>query len=257
MDVQETSLAATGAEDWFPFPRMGTGTGLSLVCLPFAGGGASRFLPLGRRLAPLIEVQPVQFPGRESRIDDPPCPDAGRLVAELSSALAPGLDGPYALLGYSLGAAYAFELALSLRARGLPEPRALFVLAAVAPHTRSPERLSEASEEDLVERILRAEGVPPEVLTDRELLAMALGTLRMDLGMWERFDHKAESRLECPIYVYAGSADMSVSSSQLAGWRQRTTGRCRFRTFSGGHFFGFDNTSALAAAIGADLAHSS
>ncbi|MEV0644082.1 alpha/beta fold hydrolase [Phytomonospora sp. NPDC050363] len=247
-------IRSTRNRTWFPFPSRARDERARLICLPFAGGGASRFLPLSRLLEPDLGVHPVQFPGREGRFDDPAHSDAGALVTELAGAVAELADRPYAVLGYSLGASYAYELVRALEKAGAPAPRALFAVASPAPHTRSALRLSDATDTELLERVKSWQAVPDEVLGDAELLGMALNTLRIDLGTWERHRHDISTRLSIPIHVYTGDTDPTVTRPQLAGWRTRTTGTARFRTFTGGHFFGFDQGEVLAAAVRADLA---
>lgn len=244
----------TRSEDWFPFPARTAGEKATLLCLPFAGGGASRFLPLARLLGPTIAALPAQFPGRENRFDDPAYTDAAALIADLTTAALKYADRPYAILGYSLGASYAFELVRSLAAAGAPAPLALFAVASPAPHTRSAVRLGEATDAVLLEQVQKWQAIPEEMLADTELLGMALGTLRTDLGTWERHDHAASAMIDRPVFVYSGHADPTVNRPQLAGWRVRTSAATRFRTFTGEHFFGFDEPAVLAAAITADLA---
>lgn len=248
-------LQSTRSEVWFPFPSRTRNERVRLICLPFAGGGASRFLPLARALEPDVAAYPVQFPGRESRFDDPAYADAAALVADLVPAVAAlAADRPYAVLGYSLGASYSFELVRALIAAGCDAPRGLFAVASPAPHTRSSLRLGDASDAELLTLVQQWQAVPEEILQDEEMLSHALGTLRIDLGTWERFGHDISSRLACPVHVYSGATDPTVTRPQLAGWRTRTSGTARFRRFTGGHFFGFEQTEAVANAIRADLA---
>lgn len=247
------TLDNTRTARWFPFPNRLTDERLRLICLPFAGGSASRYLPLARSLGPDIAVLPAQFPGRESRFDDPSYSDAAALVSDLAVAVEDLIDRPYAILGYSLGSAYAFELARTLAAAGLPCPEALFAVAGCAPHIREDEGLVGLPDDQLLELVRRWQALPPEIEQEPELLSMALNVFRIDLGTWERHDHDVASTIDCPVHVYSGSSDLTVNPAQLAAWRERGSGPVRYRGFSGGHFFGFERIGALAAAIRADL----
>ncbi len=95
---------------------------LRLICLPYAGGGASVFAALRRHAPDWLDVLPVQLPGRENRIGEPAIAAMPDLVTALTGALAPVLDRPYALLGYSVGARIAFCLTRALARAGLPPP---------------------------------------------------------------------------------------------------------------------------------------
>lgn len=249
-------IATRQADDtatWFPYPNRAEDAPIQLLCLPFAGGGASRFRPLARALAPHIAVEAVQFPGREARVDDRPYRDAGALVADLSAVATALLDRPYALLGYSLGGSFGFELARALIAAGWPAPLAIFAVASPAPQIERPTCHSEQSDHELVDWMRRWAAIPDDILNDPLIRSTVLTTLRIDLGAWERHQHDPTTRLPCPIHVYAGLSDASVTREQLLAWQSRSTAQCGLRTFSGGHMFGFEQPNALAAAILTDL----
>ena len=81
-----------------------------LLCLPYAGGGASAFRHWPDALTSSIEVCPVQLPGRENRFVEAPFTRAEAVVEAMAPALRPVLDRPYALFGHSMGAMLGFEL---------------------------------------------------------------------------------------------------------------------------------------------------
>ena len=91
-----------------------------MFCLPYAGGGASAYTGLLRELTDLTVV-PIQLPGRENRIAEPPA----FTIQEIADEIAPATDAPYLLYGHSMGARIAFEVARELRRRGLPGPLSL------------------------------------------------------------------------------------------------------------------------------------
>ncbi|MEV4085609.1 thioesterase domain-containing protein [Nonomuraea fuscirosea] len=97
---------------------MDPGTTRTLFCLPYAGGGAGAYTGLLRALSALpavpgLTVVPVQLPGRESRIAEPPA----FTIAEIADEVAPATDEPYALYGHSMGARLAFEVVRAGRLR--------------------------------------------------------------------------------------------------------------------------------------------
>src|SRR5689334_9345116 len=84
---------------------------LRLVCLPFAGGGASVYQSLARRLPHSIEVLAIQLPGREERTREDPPASVPALAAACAVAVRPYLNVPYALYGHCAGALLAYEVA--------------------------------------------------------------------------------------------------------------------------------------------------
>lgn len=101
---------------WFTGRRSPTAR-LRLFCIPYAGGGASLYREWASALAPWIEVQPVQLPGRESRFDEPPLTSMADLVQEILDPIGPYLDLPIAVFGHSMGALIGYELVRRLQRR--------------------------------------------------------------------------------------------------------------------------------------------
>lgn len=228
------------------------GAGPKLFCLPYAGGGASAFVGW-RRVLPGIALAPVQYPGRETRLDEP-CPtDLTRLVDAIAQAIAPELapEKPFGLLGYSLGAKIAFALAHRLGELGLPAPQALHVIAHRAPDAPPPHpgaaRLGEAQFRDHVRAY---GGTPDEVFNTPELAELLLPILRADFALSEQAAPRAP--LDCPILAYCGSEDAVADAEAMARWRAFSRTRFTLHRFPGGHFFVRSDPDFLAV-LGRDV----
>ncbi|BFO16870.1 hypothetical protein SHKM778_32580 [Streptomyces sp. KM77-8] len=102
------------------------------MCLPHAGGSASYFFPVSRRLSSVADVLVVQYPGRQDRRREPCLGSVADLADALAGELLPLRGGPLVLFGHSLGATVAFEVARRLEAEGAP-PLALFASGRRAP----------------------------------------------------------------------------------------------------------------------------
>ncbi|MGA8518751.1 MAG: alpha/beta fold hydrolase, partial [Pseudonocardiaceae bacterium] len=100
---------------WAHISRPRPAARLRLICLPAAGGGASRYRDWPAHLPDGVEVVSVQLPGRENRFDEQPIDSMDQLVGSLLDGLAGNLIAPFALFGHSMGALIAFELARRLR----------------------------------------------------------------------------------------------------------------------------------------------
>src|SRR6266849_6378940 len=102
-------------QSWIVQRRGGSGATVRLVCLPYAGGGASIYRSWPDGLPASIAVWPVELPGRETRFVEPVYTDLGTLASDLAEVLAPATrDLPLALFGHSMGALLAFEVARRL-----------------------------------------------------------------------------------------------------------------------------------------------
>ncbi len=220
---------------WLPFGDGPADAGARMFCLPFAGGGASNFATW-RKLLPSVGVAPIQYPGHETRIDEAPLQNIDQMVDQLADAIAPRLDRPYLLFGYSMGAKLAFALTKRLASRGLPTPEQLIVAA-----HRPPDRLSNAARavglpDAEFKEVLRAYGgMPEELLGDEDFCAMVLPVMRADFAM--AVQAVDLSPIDCPIIAYAGTHDANASATDMSEWRRFTTAGFRLREFAGGHFF--------------------
>ena len=240
---------------WWPF-GVPAGPGIPLVCLPYAGGGASIFRAWKRSPPPGIEICPLQLPGREGRLREAPHRCVETLVAEILPPLRPLIGRPFALFGHSMGALIAFELARRLRAEGAPVPAHLFVSGHRAPQLPNPRsplaHLPDAA--FLAELRTRYDGVPAEVLRHPDLMALLLPCLRADLALVEDYQCDVAEPLACPISVYGGEDDPVANEAELAAWRAQTRGEFTLTRFAGTHFFIRSAREELLAALSRELA---
>ncbi|HYD80014.1 MAG TPA: alpha/beta fold hydrolase [Paucimonas sp.] len=209
-----------------------------LYCFSYAGGGAASYLPWQTALDPGIEICAVQLPGRGARLHETPYTSWPELIQQLALATVCQNNLPYAFFGHSLGGLVAFELARFCKRYLLPMPRRLFVSGCAAPQRREPfAPLHELGDDALIEKLKEYDGTPPELLSNRELMALVLPTVRADFALVANYRYRPTLPLETPITILAGRSDDRVSEAQAEGWRAQTTGDFRLHWFEGGHFF--------------------
>ena len=219
-----------------------------LFCFPHVGGGASLFHGWQAMLPPNITTCPVQLPGRENRLAEPPFTRISLLVRGMAHALRPFLDCPFAFFGHSMGALISFELARQLRRQKAPEPSYLFVSAQDAPQLPdlSPP-LHQLSDADFVERLRLLNSIPEAILQNTELMRIILPMLRADFTMCETYMYQEEEPLTCPISVFGGLQDGDVSYHSLTAWRDQTCNIFTLRLLPGAHFFIKDSQARFIA----------
>ncbi len=209
-----------------------------LFCLPYAGGGASYYRKWSDQLPGTIEVCPVQLPGRENRIGSPPVRTLEGLLPLLGDALAPYLDLPFAIFGYSMGALVGFELAHYLREKWQREPLCLVVAGRRAPHLPSKDPpFFDLPEAEFWKRLQSLDGTPQDLFLHPELLELLGPLLRGDLELCDRYRYRSRPALGCPLVAMAGSEDSEVNRDELDGWGTHTTGAFHSEIYPGGHFF--------------------
>lgn len=224
---------------------------LRLVCLPYAGGGAAAFYRWQPHVSRGIELVPIRLPGREDRFGESPYYDLRVLAQDAAIAIEEIDDRPFALLGHSMGAIAALEIALELRRRNMRGPELLIVSASAAPH-RTELRPSICNLPDdlfLGEIVSRYDGIPEAVRTHKELLKQMLPILRADVYMLEQYAPADEPPLDCDILAIAGSEDRWMSITDLQAWGKYTSGKFSARLFPGGHFFLFRDQEESSGAV--------
>lgn len=225
---------------WTLFAKHLAGAGQRLLCLPFAGGGATAFRPWVQVLARAgIEVWPVQLPGRENRIGEPAIVDMNALVADLVRQFGPHLSClPYAVFGHSMGAVVGYEFVREVRRQGLPEPAHLIISGRRPPHRPGPEPPAHAlPRAELVAAIRGLGGAGEELLANEAVVDLVLPTLRADLELAECWAWTPAQPLSCPVTVLAGESDSTAPAAELAAWSELCCGPFRLRTLPGGHFY--------------------
>jgi surfactin synthase thioesterase subunit len=203
-----------------------------------------------------MEVCPVQLPGRESRFGEPLPTGVVDLVPELAEALLPALDVPFALLGNSMGALIAYELARHLRRNSLPAPTRLVVAGAKPPGgaARMPP-LSHLPDAEFGRAMqARHGGIPAAVLDDPQIAAIYLPVLRADMAMVESYLPAAGPPLTCPVSAYVGAHDTVTGPEDIDGWAAVTSGRFDRRVLPGDHFAVLEHADLVTGRLADELA---
>jgi surfactin synthase thioesterase subunit len=214
---------------------------LRLFALPYAGGGAAGFYRWRPVMPEGVEILPIQLPGREARIGEPPIGNLRSLVTKIADAVVPLTDRRFVLLGHSMGAWLAFELAREFRRRGARMPCLLIAAASPAPHRPSgSEPMHQLPDDEFVaEMIRRFDGIPPAIRANSELLQLLLPAMRADVALLETYEYTDEPPLDTDVLALGGTEDRAVSATALADWRRHTSQRFSSRLLPGDHFFLF------------------
>lgn len=211
---------------------------IRLIAFPAAGASASMFRAWAGWLPGDIELWPARLPGRQDRLREAPFTGIAPLVRTLAAELERSPGKPFAFFGHSLGALIAFELARELRRRSCPQPSQLFVASCAAPRFwRDRPRMSGLPDDALVRQLRMLDGIPEEVVRDRELLHLVVPALRADVLMSDTYVHMREEPLAVPISVFGGARDRFMKRADLSAWREQTTAGFELRILDGGHFF--------------------
>jgi surfactin synthase thioesterase subunit len=240
---------------WFrQFPGAPGTAGVRLYCFPHAGGAASAYVPLSRRLSPDVEVLAVQYPGRQDRRLEPPVTAITELADHIAWQLRPAASaGPYALFGHSMGALLAYETARRLRQWSAPGPVRLFLSGRGAP-TRQPSAHDQVTDDTGLRAAIRRLGATDtRMLDDPELAAMVMPALRADYQALASYVWRPGPPLDHPLTVLVGDRDPVVTTEEARAWCSRFTGDFDFRVLPGGHFYLDQKTDEVARVVTAAL----
>lgn len=236
---------------------------MRLFCFPYGGGGASLYRHWQQELPDTIEVCPVQMPGREGRMNEAPVSEMSALINALIEHLQPEFNLPFAFFGHSFGALIAYELAITLRERQLPQPMHLFVsafpdpripskslnalllqlqksdidlFAVPAPHIA--EHLS-TEKLHLLSSILNDHGISQygDHLKNAEVSKALLPIFCGDMGIVKSYQFNDAKPLEFNITVFAGKHDTWVAYDDHLSWCDHTSHQCDIHTLDSGHLF--------------------
>ncbi len=228
-------------------------TPVELVCFHHVGGGSASFHPLRRALTNMgaeVALTAVTRPGREPRRDEPRHVDAETCVRALGDELDELLWRPHVLLGHSMGAILAYLVAQRRISRGLRAPEAVIVASCRAPHLPAPlGDLHLLGDHELAAELARYGGLPTEVLTRPDWLALLMPTVRDDLRICQSHWRTDAPPLLCPLHIVAGLDDPVAPPDMMAAWASYSVQPQPVRSYPGGHFLFRSPEPALVVTV--------
>lgn len=247
---------------WFPFSEWSAEHSPlrpRLVCLPWAGGGASAFRPWIAELRDIADVFAAEMPGHGLRFGEPCVDDAATLAAAIAGAILalPHAERPVLIYGHSMGALLGFETARILVGRSHPV-LGLVLSGRHAPHWHGPERQrSRMTDAELAEDLRDMGGTAPQVLDSPDLLSVVLPILRSDYRLTEAYRPSLNSLLPKfprPVDVIGGEQDEENPPKSLQAWQEVLARPPQVSLWQGGHFFIETHRRALLAHLGRRIA---
>lgn len=217
--------------------------------IPYAGGSKYSYFPFSRWTTDIIEVVPLEFPGRGVRHKDPLQTDINLIVCDLIGQLKGKTDGRYAIFGHSMGALIAFLLSEKILSMSLPLPVHLFLSGCQGPAgMKEGKKRYLLPREEFVNNICRISGQDNNILRDERILEVFEPILRADIQAIDTYRYQPTQPLPIPFTVFAGNDDV-FSDRELESWRNNTIFPLDVVKMSGGHFFLFDYVGKIMKII--------
>lgn len=224
----------------------------TVVCFPYAGGGARVFRDWPRRLSPLVDLFAVQLPGREERRSETPVGDAERVVADLCAAIEPLREEKVILFGHSLGAVLAARVAQELFADRGATDALLMVSGRRSPWTGPVESAARGrSDEELVAAFRAEGGDRARLASDPDFARLMLPALKADLQLSDAASRIREQSLSMPVIGLYGTHDTGTPLQSVRPWSRVTTGGFRTVEIDGDHYFAETRAADVVAVVDA------
>lgn len=204
-------------------------------------------------MRPGVEVLAVQYPGRQDRRAEPCIESVEELAARIVMALKPWASEPLALLGHSMGATLAFEVARGLERCGTP-PVALFASGRRAPSRYRNDQVHLRDDDGIVAELQVLSGTDSRLLGNEDLLRLVIPVIRADYKAVETYRCEDGAVVGCPVTVLVGDSDPKATIEEARAWAEHTTGGFDLQVYPGGHFYLSEHQDEVTGLIAERLA---
>ncbi|MES2731618.1 MAG: thioesterase domain-containing protein [Bacteroidota bacterium] len=212
---------------------------INLFCLPFAGGNKYSYRKYEEKSPPFINLIPLEYPGRGSRVQEPLLGDVTELLDDLYQQIKSRVDrGSYAIYGHSMGGLMACLLARKVIENGHSSPLHLFITGTTGPSalSRKDKKRHLLGKKEFMEEVKSLNGTLEDILQNEELLEYLEPILRADFKVIESYNHTEIPPLDIAITVITGTQeDMTMEDIYL--WQKETSAAVNFIRMPGNHFF--------------------
>lgn len=220
---------------------------INLFCLPFAGGNKYSYREYLEKAPGLLNIIPLDYPGRGSRIKEPLQSDINALVEDLYTQVqAKTEEGPYAIYGHSMGGLLTYLLAKKLVINKKRKPIHLIITGTSGPSDtrRSEKQRHLMPSKEFIQEIKDFGGMPDEVLQNDELLYYFEPILRSDFRTSENYVYQQTDPLDVPITIITGTEE-DMTQPEIALWQKESTKEVEFMKMKGNHFFIYQHTQEI------------
>jgi surfactin synthase thioesterase subunit len=223
-------------------------SGIQLFLLPFAGGNSRSFDQVVERLDKRIDAITVEYAGRASRRKDEYITEYSPFLEDVASYIRERRDNrPWALLGYSLGSVFAYDI--SSRIMMDDNPFHVFVCARGDLKERYISQGYAGLEYDeFLEKMRALGGIDERLLKNRRFLEIFMEPTRKDYFVWADYEYvERGNRIPCDTTVIFSKKDpLSVGAEK---WAQYCSGKVDFYEMGENHFFIKDCYAEIAKII--------
>lgn len=242
------------ADRTFKFFNSSSDNKIRLFVFPFVGGRASLFRNWEDYLSKQVEICCLQLPGREERYYEKPYVHINECLQELSENFQKFIELPYVFFGHSMGSLFCYEISRFLESMNVPLPLHVFLSGARPPRKFIMDScISQLNDDDLVDELKKYNGIPEDILNEKDYIKIFLPIIRADLLIMESYNFNNNYRFSMPLTVFGGESDSAVDCKELKEWNDFTRAYCRIFILPGDHFFIFSEKIKILSEINREL----
>lgn len=213
------------------------------VILPHAGGDPYAYRPLAK-LIPDSRVVGVVYPGRLTQ--EPAANiDLVRIARDFADSFAWTAYDEVTIFGHSMGGLVAHALCAELERRAY-KPHRVIVSSTRAPLVdRRVERLP-TDPVDILDHIVALGGTPQELVDSEWFRETYVPIIAADYDAVNSYMSTPQPVLDTDLELYVSDRDPSLTITDMCAWHRCTNGTTTTTTFSGDHFYLFDDPAGVA-----------
>ncbi|MBS2531513.1 thioesterase [Catenulispora sp. NF23] len=226
---------------------------ISVICIAHAGAGASAFNSWRGQPVAGASIWAARLPGRESRIIEEPLTTIEAMADSLYDPVCALQAESILVVGHCSGALIAYELTCRLAETYDAEHNlGLVVSSQHFPATADSDALEFAGLPlpQFKKELSGMEGVSESYLADESIAELVVASMRADFQAAGNYVFPSgRTRQKFAITAFGSDEDDAIAPGRLAEWQHATSGRFDVRTFPGGHFYIYEQGSAVCRAL--------
>lgn len=234
-----------------PDPNAGSERLPLLIMLPYAGGSAQAYYPLGARLRDTAIVRPVEYAGHGRRFRSALAKDFSALTRdalEQTTNILSRSDAPFWLFGHSMGGIAAASITRTLQTQ-FPERMLGLILSSCLPPNRLKERTRQpTARTDLLEYLCTERNIPRQLAETPEFLSYIFPAVQNDFRILNELRPFDPEPMPGTVHGIWASLDYGIRRSEMEPWQQYAERPIRWHSAPGTHFY-FEEHEAEAAGL--------
>ncbi len=209
---------------------------IQLFLLPFAGGSSASFHKLLPYISPQIEAVPVEYAGHGKRSSEPLIETYNLFLEDAAKQINECVETRrFAVLGYSIGAAIAYDLIAKRCLKSQPI-HAFMCARGSLKKTSNSQLFANLSEQEFLQKMEELGGMDERIMNNKRFLDIFMRPVKSDYKIWSQFIYD-EKNMKLPCDITAIYCSKDILSDGITEWERMTNGKVDYYEMGYNHFF--------------------